>query len=318
MARYYLIVVSFIAIALGWDSLLIKPARLLVVLVHEMWHGLSAMAGGVRLDTIRIHPDESGETLVTGHLQFLAFLLSVSAGYIGTAWTGAMLLRSGLQRSWERTTLGIFTLLLFYMSYLFTDPGSTAYLTGLLTSLLALVLLFLGREASGKGLVVLGSLFVFYSLFDLYDFQRPQATDAAILARYLESRRLQSADACIGPISVAWTFCIVLVVILTLRSAVLHGASDSKSAPQEPALSPDAGAGSTDLPVDASRQPDAPSSPLHTPGEFPSGLSGAEVTASAAPPAAAQKPPPPAASTPPGWNADELDEIRQMVAQMKK
>lgn len=317
MARYYLIVVSFIAIALGWDSLLIKPARLLVVLVHEMWHGLSAMAGGVRLDTIRIHPDESGETLVTGHLQFLPFLLSVSAGYIGTAWTGAMLLRSGLQRSWERTTLGTFTLLLFYMSYLFTDPGSTAYLTGLLTSLLALVLLFLGREASGKGLVVLGSLFVFYSLFDLYDFQRPQTTDAAILARYLESRGLQSADACIGPISVTWTFCIVLVVVLTLRSAALYGASDSQSAPQEPALSP--GAGSADLPVYASGQPDAPIFPLDTPGEFPSGLSGAEVTASAAPPVAAHKPPPSAAdSAPPGWNADELDEIRQMVAHMKK
>ena len=310
MARYYLIAVSFVAIALGWDSLLIKPARLLVVLVHEMWHGLSAMAGGVRLDTIRIHPDESGETLVTGHLQFPAFLLSVSAGYIGTAWTGAMLLRSGLQRSWERTTLGIFTLLLFYMSYLFTDPGSTAYLTGLLTSLLALVLLFLGRDASGKGLVVLGSLFVFYSLFDLYDFQQPQATDAAILARYLESRGLQSADARIGPIS--WTICIVLVVALTLRSAALHGASESQSAPQEPALSPDDRAGSTDLPVEApgAPRPDAaPPSPMPAPGVVPSGLTGPEVAA--APPAAAR-------SAPRGWNADELDEIRQMVAQMKK
>jgi len=327
VARYYLIAVSFVAIALGWDSLLIKPARLLVVLVHEMWHGLSAMAGGVRLDTIRIHPDESGETLVTGHLQFLAFLLSVSAGYIGTAWTGAMLLRSGLQRSWERTTLGIFTLLLFYMSYLFTEPGSTAYLTGLLTSLLALVLLFLGRDASGKGLVVLGSLFVFYSLFDLYDFQRPQATDAAILARYLESRGLQSADAWIGPISVAWTICIVLVVALTLRSAALHVASDSQAAPQESALAPDAGAGSTDIPVESPGAPQPDAAPPSPPGALLPDIA-AQGVATAPPGASSQSTPAqasPSASSPsamdaapPGWSADELDEIRQMVAQMKK
>lgn len=315
MARYYLIAVSFVAIALGWDSLLIKPARLLVVLVHEMWHGLSAMAGGVRLDTIRIHADESGETLVTGHLQFLAFLLSVSAGYIGTAWTGAMLLRSGLQRSWERTTLGIFTLLLFYMSYLFTDPGSTAYLTGLLTSLLALVLLFLGRDASGKGLVVLGSLFVFYSLFDLYDFQRPQATDAAILARYLESRGLQSADAWIGPISVAWTICIVLVVALTLRSAALHGASESQSAPQEPALSPDAGAGSTDIPVQMPSSPQPDAAPPSPPGALLPDIAAQAVAAAPGPVPSNTSA---ADAAPPGWSADELDEIRQMVAQMKK
>ncbi len=220
MARYYLIAISFVVIALGWDSLLIKPARLLVVLVHEMWHGLSAMAGGVRLDTIRIHADESGETLVTGHLSFLAFLISVSAGYIGTAWTGAMLLRSGLRRSWERTTLAVFSLLLFYMSYLFTEPGSTAYLTGLLASLLSLVLLFLGREASGKGIVVLGSLFVFYSLFDLYDFQKPQMTDVAILATHLEKRGWLTADDWMTPIAITWTICIAGIVLLSLRSAL--------------------------------------------------------------------------------------------------
>jgi hypothetical protein len=240
VARYYLIAVSFVVIVIGWDSMLIKPARLLVVLVHEFWHGLAAMAGGVRLDTIRIHPDESGETLVTGHLSFLAFTVSVSAGYIGTAWTGAMLLRSALLRSCERTTLGIFALILFYMSYLFTEPGSSAYLTGLFASLFALAFLFLGRDASGNGLVVLGSLFVIYSLFDLYDFRQPQATDAAILVRYLESRGIEGADSLMKPISVLWSICIILLVAITLRSAALHAHQPAEEPhPAEDAVTPD-------------------------------------------------------------------------------
>ncbi|MBW7859094.1 MAG: M50 family metallopeptidase, partial [Leptonema sp. (in: Bacteria)] len=157
MRRYYLIALSFLVLAFGWDSLLIKPGRLLAVLVHEFCHGIAAMAGGVQLDLIQIHSNEAGETLVTGKLGFLSFLIAVSAGYLGTAATGASLLWSGLRHSYERTSLAIFILLIFYMSFVFTEPGSTAYLTGLLSSLLLIVLLFLGIEPAGKGLVVIGS-----------------------------------------------------------------------------------------------------------------------------------------------------------------
>jgi hypothetical protein len=189
------------------------------------------------------------------------------------------------------------------------------------------VLLFLGRDASGKGLVVPGSLFVFYSLFDLYDFQRPQATDAAILARYLESRGLQSADAWIGPISVAWTICIVLVVALTLHSAALHGASESQAAPEGPALSPDAGAGPTDIPTETPGGPQPGAAPPSPPGALPPDFAaqgvatappGASSQGTPAQPSPAPSNPSVADAAPPGWNADELDEIRQMVAQMKK
>ena len=218
VVRFYLIAVSFVVIAAGWDSILIKPAKLLIVLVHEMWHGIIAMAGGVKLDAIVIHGDESGETLVSGRLGFFAFIASVSAGYIGTALTGATLLRVGLGRSYERTTLTIFTLLLFYMSFLFTEPGSTAYMTGLLSSLFCIVILFLGQEAAGKALVVLGSCFVFYSLFDLYDFTQPQTTDANILAIFLERQGYLTKDSWITPISILWTICIAAVVYLPLRS----------------------------------------------------------------------------------------------------
>lgn len=314
MARYYLIAASFLALALGWDSLPVKPGRLLAVLIHEMWHGLTAMMGGVQLETVRIHADESGETLVTGHLRMLAFLFSVSAGYVGTAWTGAALLRSGMKSAWERTTLGIFILLLFYMTYLFTEPGSTAYLTGLLTSLGLLILLVLGRDAAGKGLVVLGSFLVFYSLFDLFDFRKnASTTDAAILARYLGARGWSHAESLITPISLFWSALIVGGVALSLRSALLHAGQSAVPAgttpmgglpiggPEVPLSANPVTEGHAPLttpPLPGAQMPDAPVAALPT----PSPASGA-----------ASAPPIAKGDIPPGWTEAEIAEMRALT-----
>lgn len=328
MARYYLIAASFLALALGWDSLPVKPGRLLAVLIHEMWHGLTAMMGGVQLETVRIHPDESGETLVTGHLRMVAFLLSVSAGYVGTAWTGAVLLRSGMKSAWERTTLAIFILLLFYMTYLFTEAGSTAYLTGLLTSLGLLILLVLGRDASGKGLVVLGSFLIFYSLFDLFDFRKEASTtDATILSRYLAARGWRHAESLITPVSLIWSALILAGVGLSLRSALRHASVTPE--PASPALpdAPGVAAALDQQPgpdVGTTSDPPLAGSPFPVPGLAGSGTPqgtgaatmpptpGAETSA-AAPSGLPVAPAIPPGEIPPGWSEAEIAQMRALT-----
>lgn len=304
MRRYYLIAISFLVLAFGWDSLLIKPGRLLAVLVHEFCHGLAAMAGGVQLDLVQIHSNEAGETLVTGRLGFLSFLIAVSAGYLGTAVAGSTLLWSGLRHSYERTTLAVFILLLFYMSFVFTEPGSTAYLTGLLSSLFLVVLLFLGIEPAGKGLVVIGSFLIFYSLFDLFDFHSIQPNnDAKILIQYLQNQGYQNASNLVGTITFIWSAFIIAIVAFSLKSVF--------KAPfrQE--------AETIEIPTETETPPIATESPINDPTRNTANadqvLNQTQISTQIEQPSAAYN-----AKPPEGWSAQEMAEIQQLVAQLKE
>lgn len=211
-----------LTLTLFWDSSLLRPVKLLVVLVHEMWHGLMSLVAGVRLDGIEVHWNESGTTLVSGDFGKLGFIGAVSAGYIGCSLTGAILLRMGLLGRMERLTLVLFSVILIYFSWLFTSPLETAFYTGTGYGLAFLLVAALGQRPARGTLTALGTFFLFYSLFDLFDFTRDvSSTDAAILASYLGSHSLQDGE--IGStsvaISVVWT-----ILILAASYAVLSGA----------------------------------------------------------------------------------------------
>ncbi len=169
-----------------WESSWILPFKLLVVLVHEMWHGFVAMFAGAKLRTISLAAGESGSTLVTGLGAGWGFVASVSAGYLGSAFTGALLLNRGLAHNLERITLAAFALWLWYMSALFTDTGSTAFWTGIGWAALCLAVSVVGRVPSRILLVAVGTLFLWYCVFDLFDFSRDlRRSDAGILAQHL-------------------------------------------------------------------------------------------------------------------------------------
>lgn len=212
-----------LALTLFWDSSLLRPVKLLVVLVHEMWHGFVSLAAGVRLDGIEVHWNESGKTLVTGDFHSIGFVAAVSAGYIGCAITGAFLLRQALVARLERTTLIIFATLLIYFSWLFTSPLETAFYTGTGYGLALLLISALGQAPARGALTALGVFFLFYSLFDLFDFTRDvDSTDAAILAGYLGSDVFEQGSPGLTAISISllWTGLILLASYLILAPAV--------------------------------------------------------------------------------------------------
>ena len=235
-----------LALTLFWDSSLLRPVKLLVVLVHEMWHGLLSLAAGVRLDTIEVHWNESGKTMVTGEFTTAGFISAVSAGYIGCALTGAILLRQALVGRLERVSLILFAVLLIYFSWLFTSPLQTAFYTGIGYGLAFLLVAALGERPARGALTAIGVFFLFYSLFDLFDFTRDvDSTDAAILASYLGSGALEEGT--VGftavTISLIWTGVILTLAYLTLVPAVreaIHYSEHPTEAPEEPGFGDEA------------------------------------------------------------------------------
>ncbi|MCE9597792.1 MAG: M50 family metallopeptidase [Spirochaetia bacterium] len=220
-----------------WDTSFILPFKYLVVLVHEMFHGLSSMVFGARIQQILIHPGESGETLVTGLRGGIGVTISVSAGYLGSALSGALLLRRGLFESFERTALAIFGGVILYMTLLFTHGGSLAFTTGLGWSLCLLFCAALGPQYARNALIIVGTMFLWYSFFDLFDFTRDvKQTDAGILARYARSQlHIESSLGFVSTfISIAWALFMLVAVWMILAPLLKRQAAQPVAAPPAP------------------------------------------------------------------------------------
>src|SRR5512136_1460932 len=87
-----LAVVAFLVVFVIWQipdlNGLLYPFRLFVTTVHELGHGVAAIASGGYFVQYEVHPNGAGIALTGGGMRWLV----VSAGYLGTAVFGAVLL----------------------------------------------------------------------------------------------------------------------------------------------------------------------------------------------------------------------------------
>lgn len=89
----------FAGLWLLWDTPVVLPLKLFVVFLHEISHGLVAIATGGRIDRIVITPDQGGACYCGGGNAFL----TLSAGYLGSLLWGLALM--GLARFEARSRL---------------------------------------------------------------------------------------------------------------------------------------------------------------------------------------------------------------------
>jgi len=147
-----------------WQSHWIQPVKLMVVLFHEMSHGLMALLSGGRIINVVITADEGGWCETDGGNT----LLIVSAGYLGSMLTGGLLLY--LSRFRARVA-GVYVLLTVTLAAaIFTvlhDPYSRKFATGLASAFI--VVGCLTPALLGALLLrLLGTVSCLYSLFDIY------------------------------------------------------------------------------------------------------------------------------------------------------
>lgn len=184
--RLWLSLAIGILISFLWNETVLLPVKLLVVYVHEIGHGFSAMASGAYLEKINLSSTQWGETLVKELNPGTGFFVTVSSGYLGSILAGTILFNRGLTGKLERFTLLVFLMILFYTGFLFTDTGSISFFTALGWALFLLIPVLLGQIPSRLTILALGVFFIWYCFFDLFDFTRDiTQTDAGILARYI-------------------------------------------------------------------------------------------------------------------------------------
>ncbi len=141
----------------GWLWPLAYPFRLLLTLVHELSHGLAALATGGRFLRFVVFADGSGLAYTAGGWRFLV----IPAGYLGAAAFGAALILVARSRRGARGALGLIGVavalltLRFGVPTLFTAQMAAGALTTVSGLLLGTGLVWLALSAGG-GWVVFG------------------------------------------------------------------------------------------------------------------------------------------------------------------
>lgn len=175
-------------LALGWwfwESPALWPLKLLVVMMHESGHAVATWAVGGSVERIVLRHDESGACLSRVPEGVLRQVAVYSAGYVGSALVGAVLLLGTLRWRLGRWVLALTSTWLLVMGVLYAgDPFTLLFCVGtaLLFGALARLLPAGAVDVLDLGLAGFTALYV---LFDLRDdlWGAGGVSDAELLAR---------------------------------------------------------------------------------------------------------------------------------------
>ncbi|HEX7049928.1 MAG TPA: M50 family metallopeptidase [Longimicrobiales bacterium] len=172
----------FAALWLLWETPVVYPIKLFVVLLHELSHAAAALATGGSVERIVLSANEGGATWTRGGNPFI----TLSAGYLGSLACGLVLLAAARMRAARvggvLTGLGI---LLLATAALYVRNGFG--LTFCLLSGIALILAarWLAAAAQAMLLTTLGLTSALYAVLDIRSdiFRHPHLdSDARLLA----------------------------------------------------------------------------------------------------------------------------------------
>ena len=147
-----------------WETPFVYPLKVFVVFLHEISHGLAAVATGGSIQQITLSPRLGGACYCPGGNAFL----TLSAGYLGSLMWGGVILEAGQRagRKCHRVVriLGVCVVLL---TFLFVR-GIFGFSFGVL---FGLGLVFLAQQLSAKAnrtlLTVLGLTSCLYAVLDI-------------------------------------------------------------------------------------------------------------------------------------------------------
>ena len=173
--------VYFGALWFLWDTPVVYPLKVFVVMLHEVSHAVAALATGGRVSHITLDPNQGGATYTLGGSAFL----TLSAGYLGSLGWGALMVEAARAKRIRTDVVnGVIGGMVLVLT-LFFIRGGFGLAFG---ALFGLALMVLGRKASvdlnRSALLTLGMTSSLYAILDIKSdvLDRPELrSDAAML-----------------------------------------------------------------------------------------------------------------------------------------
>lgn len=102
-----------------WQTPVVLPLKLLVVLFHELSHGVAAVLTGGRIESLTVTPDQGGLAITRGGSRALV----LTAGYLGSLVIGLALFAVALRSTADRLVLGLLGAVLLGVAALYIRDG---------------------------------------------------------------------------------------------------------------------------------------------------------------------------------------------------
>ena len=172
----------FAALWFLWETPVVYPLKIFVVLLHEVSHAMVAVATGGSIDRITLDPRQGGACHCPGGNAFL----TLSAGYLGSlVWGGLMLSAARTNRIKAEWVNGLIGALVIGLTLLFVRNGF-GFVFGVIFGLAMItVSQKLGDAVNRPLLLTLGLTSALYAILDIKSdiLDRPEVrSDAYMLA----------------------------------------------------------------------------------------------------------------------------------------
>lgn len=165
-----------------WDTPIVYPLKIFVVLLHELSHAIAVWLTGGVVNQITLDPYQGGATYFTGGSEILA----LSAGYLGSLFWGALMFLTAnqprIRKDWVNSTIGLSVILL---TIFFVRSGFGIAFGIFFGAMMITVSQRIGELWNKRVLLALGLTSALYAILDIKDdiLDRPEiASDARMLA----------------------------------------------------------------------------------------------------------------------------------------
>ncbi|EPX80740.1 M50 family metallopeptidase [Litoreibacter arenae] len=193
-----------------WSTPVMVPLKIIVVLLHELSHGLAAVLTGGSIEQITISPQQGGQAMIRGGSRFL----TLSAGYLGSLLFGMALLFAALRSTADRAVVaGLGVALLLVSALYLRDLFALVFCVGLAVVLLAMAR-WLDHRANDLVLRVIGLTSMIYVPFDIF-------SDTIARAHLQSDARMMAQE--FGGATVLWGGLWLILSVLAIGASLRYG-----------------------------------------------------------------------------------------------
>ena len=174
-----------------WQTPVALPLKLLVVLFHELSHGLAAVLTGGSIESLTVTPDQGGLAITRGGSRFAV----LTAGYLGSLLLGLAIFATALRSSADRVVLGLLGAVLLIVAALYIREGFALLFCLGTGGLMLAGARYLPRMAADLVLRVIGLASMIYVPYDI-------VSDTILRAGMRSDARMLAEE--IGGATVLW------------------------------------------------------------------------------------------------------------------
>jgi len=155
----FIIVISFFL----WDTIIVFPIKLFVVLMHEISHGIAAILTGGKIISMEINLNLGGKLESEGGTPFII----ASAGYIGSFIFGAALFYSAYNKNHGVTIISSISIIILLFAVNVIEDFRLSLISIFSASLLFIISKFSPDKISSHIFKMIGLISCLYVLFDI-------------------------------------------------------------------------------------------------------------------------------------------------------